>query len=189
MHNLGRRRLGWSLSVVFAVVTVLPLGGLHLAAQDAPGQASAGLQASSTDGVLTVSGDVPTPLTLDQADLAKLPRVEVQTKDRAGHDAAYAGPTLATLMRAAGLKFDPATMPAKGAMASYIVIGARDGYEVVFALGEIDPTVSNQTIILADTKDGQPLSPAEGPWRVIVPGDKRPARSVRQVNAVTVHGG
>jgi hypothetical protein len=43
------------------------------------------------------------------------------------------------------------------------------------------------TLGLADTKDGQPLPPREGPFRIIVPGEKRPARWVRQVSAVTVH--
>jgi len=56
----------------------------------------------------------------------------------------------------------------------------------VFALAELDSELTDRVILLTDTKDGQPLPPNEGSFRVIVPGEKRPARWVRQVRAVTV---
>jgi hypothetical protein len=40
--------------------------------------------------------------------------------------------------------------------------------------------------LLADRRDQQPLSSREGPLRFIVPGEKRQARWVRQVTAVTI---
>ena len=46
--------------------------------------------------------------------------------------------------------------------------------------------LTDRVILLADVKDGQPLPPREGPFRIIVPGEKRPARWVRQVRVVTV---
>lgn len=46
--------------------------------------------------------------------------------------------------------------------------------------------LTDRVILLADIKDGQPLPPGEGPFRVIVPGEKRPARWVRQVRSLTV---
>jgi hypothetical protein len=46
--------------------------------------------------------------------------------------------------------------------------------------------VTDHVILLADTKDGQPLPPREGPFRIVVPGEKRPARWVRQVTALEV---
>jgi hypothetical protein len=67
------------------------------------------------------------------------------------------------------------------------LVEATDGYRAVFALAELDPELTDRVILLADTKDGQPLSPSEGAFRVIVPGEKRPARWVRQVRALTVH--
>jgi hypothetical protein len=39
-------------------------------------------------------------------------------------------------------------------------------------------------VIIADARDGAPLSTAAGPYRLIVPGDKREARWVRQVATV-----
>jgi hypothetical protein len=46
--------------------------------------------------------------------------------------------------------------------------------------------LTDRIILLADARDGQPLSPHEGPFRIIVPKEKRPARWVRQVKSVTV---
>ena len=39
---------------------------------------------------------------------------------------------------------------------------------------------------LADRRDQQPLSPKEGPLRLIVPDEKRQGRWVRQVTSVTI---
>jgi hypothetical protein len=66
----------------------------------------------------------------------------------------------------------------------YVLIEARDGYRALFALPEVDPAFSDQVILLADRKDGKPLSMEEGPLRLVVPDDKRPARWIRQVIGV-----
>ena len=138
---------------------------------------------------LRVEGDVPVPISLSRGDLLKLPRLDERVKDRGGNDVVYSGTPLAEVLRAAGMKFDPAAMPGRGADSSYVLVEAKDGYRVVFALSEVDPTLASQVVLLADTKDGQPLTPADGPWRIVVPADKRPARWVRQVTAISVHKG
>ena len=66
-------------------------------------------------------------------------------------------------------------------MSDVLVVGAIDGYKVAFALAEIDPAFATREIVLADRRDGKPLDDKEGPLRVVAPGDKRPARWVRQV--------
>jgi Oxidoreductase molybdopterin binding domain len=66
-------------------------------------------------------------------------------------------------------------------MSDVLVVGATDGYKVVFALAETDPAFATREIIIADKRDGKPLDAKEGPLRIVVPGDKRPARWVRQV--------
>jgi Oxidoreductase molybdopterin binding domain len=71
-------------------------------------------------------------------------------------------------------------------MVTDVVVGAADGCRVVLALPKVDPAYSDRLILLADRRDRQPLSPVEGPPRLIVPGDKRQARWVRQVTTVTV---
>ena len=72
------------------------------------------------------------------------------------------------------------------ALTTYLLVKAADGYQVVFALPELDPGFTDRVIFLADRRDDKPLSPKEGPLRIIVPGEKRQARWVRQVTSLTV---
>ncbi|MGE3541290.1 MAG: hypothetical protein AB7N91_28130 [Candidatus Tectimicrobiota bacterium] len=63
------------------------------------------------------------------------------------------------------------------------MIEAADGYRVVFALPELDPAFTERLVLLAEQRDGQPLAATEGPLRLVVPGEKRQARWVRQVRS------
>jgi hypothetical protein len=74
-------------------------------------------------------------------------------------------------------------------MANYLVVEASDGYRAVFALPELDPASTDRVIILADRREGKPLGEHEGPLRVVVPGEKKPSRWVRQVIALRVAKG
>jgi hypothetical protein len=68
----------------------------------------------------------------------------------------------------------------------YIVARAADGYEVVFALAEFDPAFSERVIVIADRRNGQAIGANEGPLRFVVPGDKRQARWIRQLQTITI---
>ena len=68
-------------------------------------------------------------------------------------------------------------------MLSYTVVSAADNYHVLFTLPELDPSYTDHVAIIADTIDGKPFSEA-GPYRLIVPFEKRQARWVRNVTAV-----
>src|SRR5215471_18346149 len=72
------------------------------------------------------------------------------------------------------------------ALATYIVAQASDGYAVVCSIAELDPAMTDNRIILADTMNGKPLAPNEGPFKMVVPGDKRPARWVRMVTTLRI---
>jgi Oxidoreductase molybdopterin binding domain len=96
----------------------------------------------------------------------------------------FEGVALVELLQQAGV---PLGKDLRGdRMVTCVVVGAADGHRVVFALPEIDPAFSDRLILLADRRDQQPLAPREGPLRLIVPGEKRQARWVRQVTSVTV---
>jgi DMSO/TMAO reductase YedYZ molybdopterin-dependent catalytic subunit len=71
------------------------------------------------------------------------------------------------------------------ALGNYVVATGSDGYKSVVALGEIDPEFHPGTVLVADTMDGKPLG-KEGPFRLVVSEDKRPARSVRNLVRVEV---
>jgi hypothetical protein len=46
--------------------------------------------------------------------------------------------------------------------------------------------VAGTRVIVADQRDGKPLSAQQGPIRLVVTSDKRPARSVRMVERLHV---
>ena len=72
------------------------------------------------------------------------------------------------------------------AMASYVVAEASDGYRVVFSLAELDSGILDSEVMVADTMDGAPLGEKQGPFRLVAPHEKRPARWVRMLKSITV---
>lgn len=72
------------------------------------------------------------------------------------------------------------------AMASYVVAQAADGYRVVFSLAELDSDFVDSDVIVADTLNGKPLEANQGPFKVVAPHDKRPARWIRMLKSLTV---
>jgi DMSO/TMAO reductase YedYZ molybdopterin-dependent catalytic subunit len=145
-----------------------------LAAQTAPDKADK----------LTVDGDVATPLALTAADLAKMPRETAALGEMDGSKVSYEGVPLTEILKKAGVPFGK-EMRGK-ALAGYLLVEARDGYQVVFSMGELDAGLAGARVIVADRRDGQPLPAREGPIRLVVETDKRPARSVRMVERLHV---
>ena len=73
------------------------------------------------------------------------------------------------------------------ALGTYIVARASDGYAVVYSLAEADPAMTDNQIMVADSMNGKALALKQGPFRVVVPGDKRPERWVRMVSEFEVN--
>ena len=71
-------------------------------------------------------------------------------------------------------------------MASYVLAEANDGYRVAFSLAELDPGIIDSEIIVADAIDGASLGENEGPFKLVAPREKRPARWVRMLKSITV---
>ena len=55
-----------------------------------------------------------------------------------------------------------------------------------FPLAEFDENFSARTFLLAAHEDGQILPPSAAPFRIVIPGDKRAARSARQVASIGI---
>lgn len=70
-------------------------------------------------------------------------------------------------------------------LATVIRVTAADGYQVVLGLAETDPATRADKVILADRADGAPLKD-DGPFRLVVEGDLRPARAARNVVRIEV---
>lgn len=131
-----------------------------------------------------VSGEVTAPLTLDATSFHQFAQVSETRKDRDGLDHTYTGVPLAEILKKAGATMEGAL---KGEnLTKYLLVEASDGYQVIFALAELDKSFTDQVIILADTIDGKPLAAGDGPFRIIVPNDKKPARCAKQVIGLKV---
>jgi DMSO/TMAO reductase YedYZ molybdopterin-dependent catalytic subunit len=141
------------------------------------------LYGQDVDAKLTIAGDVTSPLTLTKPDLAKMPRTSV-TVDSEGSATTYEGVLLYDILKQAGAPLDKQLMGK--ALASYVLAEARDGYQVVYTLTELDPSFTSNKIIVADTVNGKPLFQYQGPFRLVVPNEKKGARSIRMLEKITV---
>jgi hypothetical protein len=166
--------MGYKCLPVFAVLC-LNLLGLNLLCLTA---------AAQTPAVLSVSGDVPSALSLSAADLAQLPRETVSVDDQDGTKIAYQGVPLQAILAKAGIPIGK-DLRGKG-LAAYVLATAKDGYQMIFSLGELDPDFGNAHVIVADKRNGESLFGYQGPFRLVVAGDKHGARSVRMLEKLQV---
>jgi DMSO/TMAO reductase YedYZ molybdopterin-dependent catalytic subunit len=141
--------------------------------------------ASAARAELKIGGDVVTPLVLTIDDLKKMPRRTLSVVNpHSRKKETYEGVLLEEILRKAGV---PSGQQMRGpAMAAYVLAEATDSYRVVFSLAELDSGVLENEIIVADTLDGAPLSEKEGPFKIVAPHEKRPARWVRMLKSITV---
>jgi len=135
---------------------------------------------------LSIAGDVAKPLTLTKTDLAAMPRttVTVKAEGEEGVESKYEGVLLYDILKQAGAPLDK-QLTGK-ALATYLLAEARDGYQVVYALADLDPNFGANKILVADTVNGKPLFDYQGPFRLVVPGDKKGARSIRMLEKISV---
>lgn len=123
--------------------------------------------------------------TLTRQDLDKLPHVEATVSSH-NVQGTYRGVPLGALLELVGR---PVGEALRGkALSEVVSVEAADGYRVVFALAEVDSGFTNKRIFLADTKNGARMDASEGPFRIIVPDEKRPARWARQVVRIRLVG-
>jgi hypothetical protein len=140
--------------------------------------------APAQEPLLTVSSPQKT-LLLSADDLGRLPRTEVVATDpheKASHR--YSGVAVSDLLAGVGAPLgDKLRGPA---LQMAVLVHSVDGYAVLFALPEFDPSFSDRTIIVADRIDGAPIAGKSGPLRIIAPGDKHAARWTRMVKSIEV---
>ena len=139
-----------------------------------------------------LQAQTPAPLTIivegvarsvPAASLRSLPRDTMQLTFHDQPAVTYEGISLADILKTVGVRTDSLRGPA---LATRIVTESSDGYRVVLALADLDPSLGSRRVLLADRMDGKPLPAAEGPWRLLVGGDLRPSRSARQVLRIRV---
>jgi len=132
---------------------------------------------------ITVQIGSSAPLDVTASDIAGMPHQQVSVEEH-GKSVSFEGVPLRLVLEKAGMAFGDSMHGKK--LANYLLVEAADGYRAVFALPELDPAFTDRVILLADRSDGHALDSKEGPYRIVVPWEKRMARWVRQVKALKV---
>ncbi len=121
--------------------------------------------------------------TLNAADLKGMPQKTVTFHNvHTKTDEVYSGVPLTDLLAKYGA---PTGDKLRGkAISDYIVATGSDGYKAVLSLAETDPNFHPGEVIVADTMGGQPIGDKDGPFRLVVTEDKRPARCVHNLVSI-----
>ncbi|MFC6099223.1 molybdopterin-dependent oxidoreductase [Olivibacter domesticus] len=131
-----------------------------------------------------VKGEVQRHLTLDTTDLLKMKRVKATLNDRGGVSHVYEGVPITNILDSAGVTLHGQLRGEN--LSKYLLVKCGDGYQVLFSLAELDESFTDKVVILADRVDGKSISDGRGPFRLVVPGEKVPARSSFEVTALII---
>ena len=149
---------------IAATVSLLLLAAAPARAQGAP--------------AVVLDGAVAHPGPLDPSALARLAVVSVPVSQVTGHGVSHDRPSgmrLWDLLMQAG----PRNEPAKHAILRHtLTVSGRDGYQVAFSFGELDPDGSADPVLVVMTA---------GHASLVVPGDRTAARNVHDVARMTVN--
>jgi hypothetical protein len=119
--------------------------------------------------VLRIPGAPDRPI--QPASLLGAGRSDVRIEDSHGDVTVFHGLPLLDVLEQNGL--DSKTMASQRKVASaVVVVTARDGYAVVFSVGELLMHRSDPRVFLAAETGAGPLPPNEGPVRLVVLGDR-----------------
>jgi hypothetical protein len=94
-----------------------------------------------------VDGAVEHNLKLSFADLARFPRHSLRAIDELGKESLFEGVLVAEILKSAGVKFGKELRGKK--LADYLLVETADGYRVVFALPEFDPSFKQTFVRIA----------------------------------------
>lgn len=113
-----------------------------------------------------------------------LPRTSVQAIDHDGKEVKFEGVAARDVLKLVDAPLG-AALRGKN-LTVYMLAEAADGYRAVYALAELDADFTDRVILIADRRDGQALSEKEGKVRIVVPGEKRQARWLRELVSISV---
>jgi hypothetical protein len=169
----------------FFVLMAAILAPIDLAAQSAASVApkaanDLGASPAAPKDTLTLTAAGHDPIHLSLSDLKALPHTDATVHNpHSNADEAYSGVRLADLLTKVGA---PLGADLRGAaLADYIVVTGSDGYKTVLALAEADPSFHPGEVLVTDAMNGKPLDGHNGPFKLVVTEDKRPARWVRNL--------
>jgi len=142
------------------------------------------LTAEGAEVAIKLRGRDGQAVNLTAEDLQRLPRAEVEAKDRDDTMVKFSGVLIRELLKKVDV---PQGKELRGPwMRCVVAVDAADGYRAVYALAEFEATFKERKIILADRRNGAPLAEPHGPLMVVVPDEKRHSRWARMVTAIRV---
>jgi hypothetical protein len=135
----------------------------------------------STSLTLTVNGK---PTTYSVADLAAMPQKTVKLhNEHTKADETYSGVPLGDLLAKAGFVADKTTQ--RQMLRSYLKAEGTDHYWVLYSATEVEASEHDGDVIVAISMDGKPIV-ADGQFKLVSSGDKKPQRWVRNLAAITM---
>jgi len=133
---------------------------------------------------LTIQTDSGKQVLLSRSELEALPHVKVTASEHSSGPVIFEGVPLKSALEKAGVGFGE-SMKGKR-LSNCLLVEAADGYRAVIALPELDPAFTDKQTLLAFLRDGKPLGEKEGPYRIVIPDEKRMARWVKQVTKLKI---
>jgi hypothetical protein len=133
---------------------------------------------------LTIQTDSGKQVLLSRTDLEGLPHIKVTASEHSSAPVNFEGVTLKSVLEKAGVAFGESMKGQR--LTNCLLVGAADGYRAVIALPELDPAFTDKQTLLVFLRDGKPLGEKEGPYRIVIPDEKRMARWVRQVTTLKI---
>jgi hypothetical protein len=135
----------------------------------------------STSVTLTIDGKATT---LTVAELQAMPQKTVTVhNEHTKVDETYTGVLLGDLLAKYGFPVDKTTH--RKMLRSYLVAEGTDKYWVLYSVTEIEASEHNGEVIVATSMGGKPLG-ADGQFKLVDTGDKKPQRWVRNLSAITM---
>jgi hypothetical protein len=132
---------------------------------------------------ITVTGIGGKSVTLSVSELSNLPQHTVKATDH-GTPATFEDVLLTDVLAEVDLPLGEKFH--NTAASYYLTVEAKDGYKAVFAWAELDSTFMDKSIYVVTKRDGKLLTDKDGPFELVVPGEKRNARWVRQLTALRI---
>jgi len=117
-------------------------------------------------------------------ELASLPQLEIARKIGDQPEHVYSGPAVDSLLVKCGLPVGDKTK--REILKLVLLATGSDGYAVALSVAEVDSSVGDGKIIIALQRDHLDLPPEEGPLRLAVEKDRRPARWVKKLTKLAV---
>jgi len=164
----------------FCVGTVLFLCVSHETAAKDPDRPSLSLTIVDVDG---------SPVKLSPESVRQLPQVEEKECICVGEHVGfvgifdYKGVRLTDLLKNAK---DAAALSLYEQKSLYLIFKGTDGYQVIASWCELTQTAAGARTMVALEKDGKPLPPNEGTFRLLFPADKYVGRSVKCLKTIEI---